>query len=371
MKIAIIGAGIYGCHLALSLKNQHHTVHLYDRSEDIFSGASTFNSCRIHKGYHYPRSSKTRIMCMRDETEFVRKYPHLITQDSPKIFCVADDAKTLLDFGTMETILTGTALPFERLSQSRIEQLGFQNVEGGFLVYESILMVDKAKSWFLEELKQKDVHLYLNHSIQELGTTFENSIQLNAQDYDLVINCTYSQLFPPLNIRHDPYYDLCFSLILANRYDDAPALSFGIFDGQYPSLEPFGYALAPEKYVAHEGKQIFQLFHVEHTSAAQFQCIHQARSALTNGLSQETQENLTEKMLSHTCHFYPDFRHQFDVIGTQLSLKTKIRDLSDSRPLLVYQEHAYHSRLIQVFSSKLTSIMSAEKQVQAIIESMN
>ena len=93
MKIAIIGAGIYGCHLALCLKNQGNSIDVYDMSSDLFSGASTHNSFRIHKGYHYPRSGKTREMCKLDEVEFLKYYSHLTSseQANPKILCVSDD----------------------------------------------------------------------------------------------------------------------------------------------------------------------------------------------------------------------------------------------------------------------------------------
>ena len=58
MKIAIIGAGFFGSTIALKL-SEHHTVHLYEKENNILNGASKVNQFRFHMGFHYPRSQRT------------------------------------------------------------------------------------------------------------------------------------------------------------------------------------------------------------------------------------------------------------------------------------------------------------------------
>ena len=58
MKIAIIGAGFFGSTIALKLSEQH-TVHLYEKENNILNGASKVNQFRFHMGFHYPRSQRT------------------------------------------------------------------------------------------------------------------------------------------------------------------------------------------------------------------------------------------------------------------------------------------------------------------------
>ena len=60
MKIAIIGAGWFGCHIAYELMNDGHEIKIYEKENDIFLGASGFNQNRLHLGFHYPRSFITR-----------------------------------------------------------------------------------------------------------------------------------------------------------------------------------------------------------------------------------------------------------------------------------------------------------------------
>lgn len=371
MKIAIIGAGIYGCHLSIALANKFD-VDLYDMGHELFSGASGKNSYRIHKGYHYPRSGKTREMCIKDEKMFVDKYSNLISpaNKNGKVFCVANDNRTMLDYQTMKIIMDGSGLNYEDLSKQELNKLGFANVEGGFRVYESILLVDESKKWFDQELKRLNVNLKLNQKVDDIRYINDTKIGINNTEYDFVINATYNQSFEHNPVRYKHFYDLCLCLVVASKKkkSEFTSESFGVFDGAYPSLEPFGYNVVPEEYSQYQDNQMFQLFHVEHTSVQQLSNIEQARAAQKKGLSKIDLENLTEKILADTRYFYPNFDQHFDVVGHYLSLKTKVDDLSDCRPLLVKSDPSKHKRFIQVFSSKLTSIFGAEEGVKNIID---
>jgi len=373
-KIAIIGAGIYGCHLALTLKKLGYEIDLYDMSEDIFSGASTYNSFRIHKGYHYPRSGKTREMCLRDESEFIKQYGHLTSTETenPKLFCIANDERTLIDFSTMKTIMEGSGLIVEEIDKNKLSSMGFKNIEGGFKVFESIFLVDKAKKWFKSELNNCCVNLKLNNFISEIQSISNEKILVDNKSYDFVINCTYNQALSYYSKRHCHYFDLCFSLIIATKQKESKnkIYSFGIFDGAYPSIEPYGYDQIPKKYRKYYDKKLFQIFHVKHTSVNQYSNIDEARGARNDGLRHEKIIDLTEKILLDVRKFYPRFDKEFEVIDHCLSLKTKVNDLSDARPLIVLEDFEKHPNFIQVFSSKLTSIFTAEEHVLQLIKKL-
>jgi L-2-hydroxyglutarate oxidase LhgO len=59
-KIAVIGAGWFGCHIAYQLIKKNYSVKIYEERNDIFCGASGNNQNRLHLGFHYPRSLITR-----------------------------------------------------------------------------------------------------------------------------------------------------------------------------------------------------------------------------------------------------------------------------------------------------------------------
>jgi len=73
MKIAIIGAGIFGTISAAFLAQSGHSVHLYESKSQILSGASGNNSNRLHLGFHYPRDLETALQSRQGYEDF-RKY---------------------------------------------------------------------------------------------------------------------------------------------------------------------------------------------------------------------------------------------------------------------------------------------------------
>ena len=61
MKIAIIGAGIFGITAAIKLsKFKDFNVDVFEKCNSIFQGATYANHNRHHYGFHYPRSQNFR-----------------------------------------------------------------------------------------------------------------------------------------------------------------------------------------------------------------------------------------------------------------------------------------------------------------------
>ena len=58
-KIAIIGAGWFGCYIGYELIKSGYDIKIFEKEKNIFLGASGFNQNRLHLGFHYPRSYKT------------------------------------------------------------------------------------------------------------------------------------------------------------------------------------------------------------------------------------------------------------------------------------------------------------------------
>ena len=86
-KILIVGAGWYGCHIGLYLKQKKHDVEICEKSSDIFLGSSGYNQFRLHTGYHYPRSSETIEEAKKNYFHFVKRYKKFILFPK-KIFTV-------------------------------------------------------------------------------------------------------------------------------------------------------------------------------------------------------------------------------------------------------------------------------------------
>ena len=74
MKIVVIGGGWYGMHIYRVLKKCDKVDLLVLEKNTLFEGSSLNNQNRLHLGYHYPRSFKTRTLCMKYYKEFIKNY---------------------------------------------------------------------------------------------------------------------------------------------------------------------------------------------------------------------------------------------------------------------------------------------------------
>jgi hypothetical protein len=86
MKIAIVGAGWYGCHLALKLKKAGHSVVLLEKNSDISMQISGKFGIRLHLSPHYPRSDATTNNCRNNFEKFKNEYSDLIVEHDYSIY---------------------------------------------------------------------------------------------------------------------------------------------------------------------------------------------------------------------------------------------------------------------------------------------
>ena len=65
------------------------SVHLYEAKDELFAAASGINQHRVHRGYHYPRSSDTITSCSRNEFQFSKFFRECIIRDTQQIYAIS------------------------------------------------------------------------------------------------------------------------------------------------------------------------------------------------------------------------------------------------------------------------------------------
>ena len=70
-KIAVIGAGVYGCWISHILSTKGYEIDLFEKNNDIISESSKLNQYRIHRGYHYLKSLNTAYRCQANYQRFI------------------------------------------------------------------------------------------------------------------------------------------------------------------------------------------------------------------------------------------------------------------------------------------------------------
>lgn len=91
MKIAVVGAGIFGVSTALELSRAGYEVDLLEQYDDILQAASGINQYRLHRGYHYPRSPETIKESYEAEPLFLDEYGAAVNKTNRHYYCLAKE----------------------------------------------------------------------------------------------------------------------------------------------------------------------------------------------------------------------------------------------------------------------------------------
>lgn len=308
MKIAVIGAGWFGCHIASRLK-ANHSVTIYDQN-GVFYKASMNNQNRLHQGYHYARNSATRNMCKETFSKFKSDYPHILSQIKRNIYAIPTYS-SLLDYETYIKI-------FSDYDFDIIEHQYLRNVQGAIRVDEEYIDPFLSKKFFQETLKDILVVKKINN-ISEV-----------ASNYDLVINCTNNELNPIID---NSFMEPCKIFVYSKLYP-APFDALTLVDGPLFSIFPY------------TDTQVL-ISDVEFTPDSKLS-------------DSERIYNMEQKI----CTYLPDFHSFFKHNLTLSAVKAKPTDASDSRvPIITMKDN-----IINCFSGKIQGIYYLEDYVRQVCE---
>jgi hypothetical protein len=317
MKIAIIGGGWVGCHLARKLMKDND-VTLFEKDE-LFKATSYFNQNRLHLGYHYARNFKTRNLCQKTFPLFMSEYKILTNEVENNLYCVADDS--LIDYYTFREI-------FNNPHHSKNQFPEFKHIEG-------ILKTEERYIDF--EL----VNLYFNKILKDIVVKKKiTDIKVLSKEYDLVINATNNHLNPTSNT----FYELTLSLL----YKKIQPTSFGaltLVDGDFFSIYPYK-------------DKLYTVTDVEHTPLFTANSIDELNNFKFNNISEKKQ--LIEEKIKH---YYPEFLEHFTYNDYFLSVKSKVRSNSANRYPIITEE----DNIINCFTGKIQGIYIIENYINEII----
>src|SRR6185369_6136850 len=95
MKIAVVGAGIFGTSTAIALAKNGYEIDLFEKESDILRAASGINQFRLHRGYHYPRSLETASSSRSAEASFLSEYEKAVSSDFEHYYCIAREGSKI------------------------------------------------------------------------------------------------------------------------------------------------------------------------------------------------------------------------------------------------------------------------------------
>lgn len=338
MKIIIIGTGWYGCHIASILKDEYDIL-LIDKKEKIFDNSSNYNQNRLHLGYHYPRCSKTRDLCLYGYKKFIQKYRELVEFIDENYYMISKSSN--IDFNTYIQIYN---LPIYK--HSFVENTNMKNIDGDIIkVDEKIINSEKSKIFFMECLK--NVKKKMNYKVSTIEQKDNKVIVNNDLECDIVLNCSYNSI----NLSNkECIYELTISLIYERINFNKSFDSLTLMDGDLFSLFPRDIS-----------RNLYTLTHVKYTPILKTNNIKEIENYI---FDQEKLENIKKKIINEVVIYYEDFEDEFNFKDFFLSYKCKSISKKDSRDCQIIED----KNIISVHCGKIIGIFEFEEYVKNFLK---
>jgi len=341
MKIAIAGAGWYGCHIGAFLQQIGFEVAIFERSGAVFTGASGKNQNRLHLGFHYARDYTTRFQSRDGFSRFIERYPGLSETINSNIYAVPR-GDSLIDFRTYKSIMASSGIEFEESDMSRPEAVGLTRLAGLINTDERVVSTSKAARFFgrhLQPVLRFNTNLMTSDICQR-----DDCVEVEGERFDYLIDATWGKLTVP-NI--DVYYEPTLLLYYrTTRPDWALTMVDGPLCSIYPTDEP----------------GVVTLSSVPHTPLGRFKSSAEAE-AVQESVGQDLIAQKRALFENQVRTYYPDYLDAFSYEAPQLSMKTKPVGAEDNRACYVFRNR----RIFSIMSGKIDTIfVAAERIISAI-----
>ena len=326
-KICIIGGGWYGCHLGMVLKKMGIDFIILEKNKDIFSESSYKNQNRLHLGFHYARSYKTRKLCNNGYYKFIKQYGKYASMLDNNYYHIANDS--IIDYETYKIIM-GNMLFFEEVNCEEMK-----NIQGTIKTKEMFIENYNIKKFFKKELKDY------------IKTNFEvtyDFLEKNKTNFEFIFNCTNNAL----NTNKDFYFEKTLSLVYKKIENTNIVNGYTLVDGPLCSLYPYDIE-----------KQLYTLTDVENTSLLKSYDLSNIKDHELKDLI-DRRRRMEEKL----CKYHKNFLQEYKYDGHYISLKIKKESKSDERDCYISRE----GNIINVFCDKILGIFIFEDYVKKLLD---
>lgn len=347
MKIAIVGAGIFGSTIAIKFAEEDYDVTIFEKNRDILSAASGINQYRLHRGYHYPRSISTALSSKMVEPIFRKEYKKAILENNEHYYCIAKEKSK-----------TSKKQFLEFCNQSGLE---YEKVSLDCLNTEAVSLSIKAKEYLINPIALKKIittRLKKYKTKILCGHIFSHA---EVKDFDYVINCSYANLNFILDGSKEGkkkyQFELCEKPILelSSTFKNK---SIVVLDGPFMCIDPYSTTNF------HVMGNVVHAIHS--TNTGYFPIIPEKFLPLLNcGIIKDPKITNIEKFIESATHFMPEIKKARHV-GSMYTIRTVLPDVdsTDERPTLVWQ---LDNKIINVFSGKIGNSIEAAKEVFKIV----
>ena len=345
MKIAVVGAGIFGTTIALKL-DRFHDVHLFEKHDDIMTAASRANQLRLHRGYHYPRSPDT-VKALLDSIQFfINEYREAIVDHYEHFYCISSENSLVtsdqyLDFCDKHRLEYEVIKNFSLVNNDKIDLT--------VKVKESLLDYHEVHRLIQNKIRKSKVNLHLS-------STFQRD---RINEFDVIINCTYADINGILlkDSQKEYQYEVC-EKIAVEMPKSSQNKSIVIMDGPFMCVDPYGKT---------DFSLLGNVVHAIHSTNIGANPIipDLLKDYLDQGIIRNPKVTNLNKFIESGKEYIPDIENAI-YKGSMYTVRAVLpnMDKTDGRPTITgYPEE----KIINVFSGKIdTCVMTANNLIERL-----
>lgn len=333
----VIGAGFFGCHVALRLRHLGMAkVIVAERETGIMRRASYVNQARVHNGYHYPRAPGTAYRSRVNFARFCQDHPFAIASGFEKIYAIARQSQVSASQFSAFCAHIGAPCRESDTHLRRLFDPGL--IEAAFVTREVAFNSDALAADLRPRLAAAGVETRFD-TVARIGAADETGVTVHlgatAPRARYVFNCTYAGLDQTGTQLRGALKKELAEIGLIEPAPVFAGLGVTVMDGPFFSTMPF------------PARGCHSLSHVRHTPHAAW---IDPEDAVT-----PTRSRITE-MIRDASRYMPAMARA-KPLGSLYDIKTVLArtETSDARPIL-FETAPASGRIISVLGGKIDNI---------------
>lgn len=354
--VVIVGAGFFGCRLALHLRGLEPDARILvvDQAPDILTRASTNNQARVHAGYHYPRSVTTAFRSFKNVPRFREEFRPAIVDSFRMVYGIARRFSKVSGYQFLK-LYQSFGAPIKEAPHAVAKLFNPELIEATFSVEEFAFDVDALKRIFREKLERNRIEIKLECDIHRISQASNEELELHISDGGAlrarkVFVCTYSQInhllqrseLEVLPLKHE-----LTEMALLDVPDPLRGLGITIMDGPFFSVMPF------------PSLHLHSLSHVRYTPHSSWVDSNEydaEKSALCRRIDEGKIESRAVYMMKDASRYVPSLRSA-DYVQSLLEVKTVLQqnEVDDGRPILFRANYGLKN-LYVILGAKIDNI---------------
>jgi len=350
LRVAVIGAGIYGLHVARLLGEYHYQVDVFEKESTGMQVASKLNQARVHGGYHYPRSLQTAARSQKNYVNFISEYSSCIDSNSKAIYGIAKDSKVSPEkFWHLSKMIGADIKP---VSKKDSELFDRTLIAHAFVVNECAFNSQLILNQILESMPTS-ITLYHNQKIHHYNfvkqaENGQSEVYLVGEKesfgpYDLCVNATYGELVNNESVSDNLVYEVC-EIMHVKTPQELEKLAITVMDGPFFSLTP--WPVFGEKVLTH----VRFTPHSKHNNYREAQKIIDSKCL-------ESRFGIAIR----DCERFLPMAREIEYLESKYVVKTILnsRDFDDARPILARID----GQILHLIGSKIDNIYDVDEVV--------